>query len=281
MSPKHPAPLSFQDTLKNLPKRPSNAHKHLFGSVLAMGGDRSMPGAIFLSALAALRAGAGLVHVLTHPAHASHLAAQLPEAMWHHTDQAVTTLNSLHRSDHHVLLLGPGLGTRHFGKQLFRRVLGLLKTQTAVIDGDALTLLSEFPDQKTTWILTPHPGEAARLLKTSTEAIQKDRAKAAEEIALRYGGVCVLKGENTLISDGNTCWQCTEGNPVLAIPGSGDVLSGTIAALLAQGLSANIAAQIAVLAHAKAGDLLAQERSAGYLAHELTQKIAELLFQKG
>jgi NAD(P)H-hydrate epimerase len=167
------------------------------------------------------------------------------------------------------LALGPGLGTGAWGREMFGAALaaGL----PAVLDADALNLLAAEPRRNDDWILTPHPGEAGRLLGTGTGDVQSDRMGAAAAISERYGGVAVLKGAGTLVAAADEAPPaiCTDGNPGMASPGMGDVLTGIAGALLAQGLAPRRAAEAGVLVHALAGDAAARQGERGLVAGDL------------
>ncbi len=251
---------------KALPPRASDAHKGDFGHVLLIGGNPGMPGAIRLAGMAALRTGAGRVTVATHPLNVPPIAAACPELMFHAVEKAADLVEVLHRAD--VIGIGPGLGTGDWGRSLLDAALGA--NLPTVIDADALTLLADLKSRQDNWILTPHPGEAARLLATDSGEVQRDRPRAATELQRRYGGTVVLKGAGSLVSGGaGTCWLCTAGNAGMASPGMGDVLTGIIAALLAQRVSQEMAAVCGVLIHAMAGDAAAAKGQRGMLASDL------------
>jgi NAD(P)H-hydrate epimerase len=172
----------------------------------------------------------------------------------------------LDRAD--VIAFGPGLGQTEWARGLFDVLSG--DSRPAVWDADALNWLARRPATSDNRIITPHPGEAARLLDKTTADVQQDRRAAGAALAQRYGGVAVLKGAGTLVSDGgDDTWLCTSGNPGMATPGIGDVLTGVIAGLLAQGLTAHQAAVIGVEAHARAGDRAAGLAERGLLASDL------------
>ncbi len=258
-----------RDDLQGLmPRRARHAHKGDAGHVLLVGGAPGMGGAVQLAGVAAYRAGAGLVRLATHREHAASLAAGQPELM----AQALDTTQDLRRllASPSVLAMGPGLGQDAWARSLWGTALESPYLQ--VVDADALTLLAQDPVRRDDWILTPHPGEAARLLGCGVADIQHDRFAAVREIAVRFGGVCVLKGSGTLIAhDGEAgLWLCDRGNPGMASGGSGDVLTGVIAALRAQGLSPIAAARLGVWVHASAGDAAAAEAGEiGMLASDL------------
>ncbi|MHB1617657.1 MAG: NAD(P)H-hydrate dehydratase, partial [Metallibacterium sp.] len=224
---------------------------------------------------AALRCGAGLVSVATRAAHAGVLAAQRPELMVHAVE-TVAELDAL-AARASVLAVGPGLGQGDWARALLARALELGKP--ALWDADALNWLAAQPRVLPAGaVITPHPGEAARLLACSVEAIERDRFAAARALAARYGAVAVLKGAGTLLAAPDARVEvCTEGNPGMASGGMGDVLSGVIAALMAQGLPAWEAARLGVALHARAGDLAARAGERGLLASDLFVPLRALL----
>lgn len=266
----HVPPLArrlTQDDLRGLvARRARDTHKGSFGLVLVVGGAPGMPGAARLCGEAATRGGAGLVTLATHPAHAAVVNATRPELLAHGVRSAKELKPLLAQSN--VVALGPGLSQTSWAKTVFQ--LSVKCKPPLVVDADALNLLARKPMRRSDWILTPHPGEAARLLKTTTAKVQQDRFAAVKALVKRYGGVCALKGSGTLVSDGETTWLCDRGNPGMASGGSGDVLTGLIAALLAQGLSLLDAARLGVWLHATAGDATAREAGeVGLLASDL------------
>ncbi|MDR6714173.1 ADP-dependent NAD(P)H-hydrate dehydratase [Pseudomonas hunanensis] len=268
-----PKPLS-RDTLASLPARRADAHKGDFGHVLVVGGDLGTGGAVLLSAEAALRCGAGLVSVATRPEHVSAALTRLPETMCLGVTSANQLMALLERAS--VLVVGPGLGQAAWGRSLLSAVANAGLAQ--VWDADALNLLARTPlALPSASILTPHPGEAARLLGVSTEAVQADRAGAARKLARKYASVCVLKGAGTLVAspDGQLA-LCGRGHPAMAGAGLGDVLSGVLAALLAQGLDAWSAACLGTWLHACAGERLGV-KGRGLAASDLLPVIRELL----
>ncbi|MBE0469516.1 MAG: NAD(P)H-hydrate dehydratase [Methyloprofundus sp.] len=233
-----------------LAKRARCAHKGMLGHVLVVGGDYGYAGAVKLAAEAALNSGAGLVSVATRQEHASQMYLTCPELMGHALERLIDIEALLDKVS--VLVLGPGLAQRSWAKNIWPALIGL--NLPRVIDADALNLLVTSPVYSEQWILTPHPGEAARLLGCSTAAILQDRFKAVRALQAKYGGVCVLKGAGTLISDGKHVYVNTTGNPGMAAGGMGDVLSGIIGALLAQHYSLLDAAKIGVYLHGLAAD---------------------------
>jgi ADP-dependent NAD(P)H-hydrate dehydratase / NAD(P)H-hydrate epimerase len=242
------------------------AHKGDFGHVLVIGGDHGMGGAVRLAGEAALRVGAGRVSVATRASHAAMLAAACPELMCHGVETAAGLKPLLARVT--VVVAGPGLGRSSWSRSLLSILLDT--TLPAVLDADALNLLARDPQAQSRWVLTPHPGEAARLLQTDTAAIARDRFAAVAELNRRYGGVALLKGAGTLVqAEGIRPAVCGAGNPGMASAGMGDVLAGVIGGLLAQGLSLQAAALTGVCVHAVAADCAARGGERGLLARDV------------
>lgn len=240
-----------EDLGRWLEPRHANAHKGEHGHVLCIGGEAGMGGAVRLCAEAALRTGVGLASVATRSSGVAALVAARPEAMTHAVEDAAELAPLLERAD--VLAVGPGLGQGAWGRALLDAALASGKP--AVLDADALNLIAEHPRALPQAILTPHPGEAGRLLGKDSRAIQADRFAAAEALVERYGCVVVLKGAGTLVAaPGETPSVIGAGNPGMATGGMGDLLSGVIAALRAQHLPAYFAAVAGALLHAAAGD---------------------------
>ncbi len=264
------ATIAAKDLARLLPARDTNAHKGRFGHVLIVGGSSGMGGAARLAAEAALKSGAGLVSVATHPDHAAAVMASRPELMVQGVRSGNELAPMLERAS--VIAIGPGLGTSEWGRGLFEAALAAGKH--SVLDADALNLLAESPQRLADCVLTPHPGEAARLLGKATSDVQANREAALEALLERYGGPVVLKGAGTLIgAEGGIPWLCVHGNPGMAAPGMGDVLTGVVAALLAQGLSPTAAAVAGVDIHARAGDLAAGESPRGLTASDVLAEI--------
>ena len=259
--------LDMRRMARWLPPRARDAHKGTFGHVLAIGGDSGMGGAIRLCAEGALRIGAGLVSVATRADNVAALNSARPELMAQGVRDALNLHPLLNRAQ--VIALGPGLGQRDWSRMLWNSALAA--SRATVIDADGLNLLAQnvvhLPPHT---VLTPHPGEAARLLDCDSAAIARDRFAAAREIAQEYGSVTVLKGAGTLIAhpQGDVA-VCAWGNPGMASAGMGDVLTGIIAGLLAQGLNTWRAARLGVALHAQAGDAAAKDGEAGLLASDL------------
>lgn len=243
------------------------ANKGLYGHVLVIGGDYGMAGAVRLASESALRAGAGLVSVATHAEHVGILNTTRPELMVHAVTDALSLAPLLARAS--VLALGPGLGQAAWGRALWQYALDANKP--LVLDADGLNLLARVPHQFTApTVLTPHPGEAARLLGVSVDVVEHDRFAAARELSRRYAAVIILKGVGSLIADvDGRIGVCPWGNPGMASGGMGDLLTGIVAALLAQGCDAWQAACLGVGLHARAGDVAAQAGERGLLASDL------------
>ena len=261
-----------------LAPRKKNSHKGDFGSVLLIGGGPGMPGAVSLAAKAALRTGAGSVTIATWPEHAHSVLPLVPEAMIWGVKTAKDLKPLLAKAT--VCVIGPGLGECDWARSLF--LAAITSQLPMVIDASALRLLAEHPQVDDNWVLTPHPGEAASLLACSGTEIQRDRYQSAAAIQQQYGGVVVLKGTGTVIqtAEKNT-FICPKGNPGMASAGMGDVLSGIIAGLCAQGLSLSDAAKLGVWVHAVAGDKVARIMGqAGLLASDLIDILPNILNYK-
>jgi len=269
--------LELEALLERLPPRPATAHKGLYGTVLVVGGDFGMAGAAALAAEAALRCGAGLVRVATHQEHVAALVARTPEAMPLAVSSGQELVPLLATAD--VLVVGPGLGQSPWSEQLLR--VAADSGLPMVLDADGLNLLAGSTvigeRHRSNWVLTPHPGEAARMLDCSTGEIQADRFAAVRRLQRSYGGVTVLKGNGSLIADASHTLLSDYGNPGMASGGMGDVLSGVIGALLAQRLPAVEAAALGVCLHGAAGDSAAGDGQRGLLASDLMAPMRFLL----
>ncbi len=314
-----PTPITQGQVMANFPKRPRDSHKGMFGSVAVIGGASGMVGAPLLAARAALKLGAGCVHVglladgaptvdflqpelMLHSAHdALHLVIDSDSSMKESVipAQAGIQLNKntgfppsprLREGDRErqntVLAIGCGMGTSN---EAYKLLYEALKSRLPVIlDADALNLLTRHADlqddlrnRKSPTILTPHPGEAARLLDCEIKEVQADRIAAAQQLAQKFACSAVLKGADSLCAtrDGRLYVNQT-GNPGMSAPGMGDVLAGMIAALIAQGMAADDALLLAVHLHGAAGDALAEQHAAiGMTATEVTEWARWLLNQ--
>lgn len=248
--------LTRRMLLLTLPPRSIDAHKGTFGSVAIVGGDTGMVGAVLLASRAALFCGAGRVYAAFLAADAPNVDVCHPEIMLH----SAATLANLRQLS--CIVIGPGLGQSKAAIE----VLAFCMAQHVplLMDADALNLLSQHPhlvailqQRQAQTILTPHPAEAARLLKTTVENIQNNRTKSALNLAVQFKAICVLKGAGSICADAEGNWfMNTTGNPGLASGGTGDVLSGIIGSLLAQGLSGLDAVKLGVYVHGAAADAL-------------------------
>lgn len=248
------------------PPRRRDAHKGCFGHVLVIGGDHGMGGAARLAGEAALRAGAGLVSIATRPEHTTAILAARPELMCRGIEQPAELDPMLARAT--LIAAGPGLGRSGWSRQLLEAALE--SDLPCVLDADALNLLSEHPRHRDRWILTPHPGEAGRLLGTDATEVEADRPAAVRALRSRYGGIMILKGAGSLVcGSGASLWLCDRGNPGMASAGMGDVLTGIIAGLAAQSGDLERAACAGILVHALAADDAARTGERGLIASDL------------
>jgi len=273
--------------------RKRNSHKGNFGHVLIIGGDEGYLGASQLAAQAAMRVGAGLVSVATRKSHAAQLSIAVPEIMCHGVETLDELMPLIKRAN--VIAIGPGLGQSEWAKLLFARVLE--SDLPIIIDADALNLLSEEEQSSPNWVITPHPGEASRLLKTDVDAIQSDRFQSAKMLHEKYQGPVVLKGCGSIVADSRgNLFVCDVGNPGMSSGGMGDVLTGTIAGFIAQGIEMDEATyrdwnripdeddvdvigdatKLGVLMHAYAADLAAGSMERGLMATDLMPYLRKL-----
>lgn len=251
------------------PRRPTS-HKGDHGRLLVVGGDEGTAGAIRMTSEAALRTGSGLVRVLTHKQNIGPILAARPELMVDElSDQRLA--EGLAWAD--VIAIGPGLGQRDWGQKALKSVENSEKPM--LWDADALNLLAISAQKRQNRIITPHPGEAARLLGIKTSEIENDRLHAAASLAKRYGGVVVLKGAGTIIaSESGQIAFADVGNAGMASGGMGDVLSGIIASLMGQKLALFEAACAGCVVHGAAADAVAQQRGTrGMLATDLFEQL--------
>ena len=241
--------------------------------MLILGGGAGMPGAAWLAGEACLRVGAGLVTVAAAPENIVAMAAGRPELICLPLADPADFRAMAERAD--VIAVGPGLGQSAWAREVF--AAALVADKAMILDADALNLLAgekEGPRHDKRWILTPHPGEAGRLLGVSSAEIQRDRLHALEALVERYRCTVVLKGAGTLVgAPGRTPGLCDRGNPGMATAGMGDVLTGAIAGILAQCGDPWAAARVGVLLHAMAGDAAARSGERGLIASDV---IAEL-----
>jgi hydroxyethylthiazole kinase-like uncharacterized protein yjeF len=267
--------VEYGKLIKKLPPRDPFANKSDHGHVLIIGaGKAQFGGAVCLAGEAALRAGAGLVSILVAPESLTRTSQATSELMITSAEHVEDEKDLFDRTT--VILLGPGLSQNAWGENAFRYTLK--QPHPMVIDADGLNWLAKAPQKVPHAILTPHPGEAARLLNTTVESIQQDRTKSIQALQAKFGCVVVLKGAGTLVINPEQHIEMMEGEyPALATAGTGDVLAGVISALLAQGLSAYDAATLAVCVHALAGREQAKDGVRGMIASDLFQSIRTLL----
>ncbi len=249
-----PVSIKRLDTfnLPTLAPRARTAHKGMFGRVLVVGGDLGFGGAALLSTESTLRCGAGMVTLATRPEHVSAALARFPEVMSTGTCSANQLLALIEPAT--VLVIGPGLGEHSWGRSLLSAAASAERPQ--VWDADALNQLAAgYVSLPQHCVITPHPGEAARLLGVSTRDVQADRPAAASALAKKFNAVCVLKGSGSLIANPSGELALVDhGHPAMATGGLGDVLAGVIGALMAQHMPAFDAACMAVWLHALAGE---------------------------
>jgi NAD(P)H-hydrate epimerase len=267
------SPSASRVVKKSLPIRDRCSHKGDYGHVLIVGGDFGYSGAVKMSGEAALRVGAGLVSIATRKEHAGLLNMNRPELMCHGVEAVEQLLALIAKAS--VIVIGPGLGQSAWAKELF--VATIKAQKPLIIDADALNLLAQASITNANWILTPHPGEAARLLNCSTVDIQQDRFASVSALQNKYKGIVILKGSGTLIASENECAVSTTGNPGMASGGMGDVLTGIIAGFVAQGLTLKEAAQQGVYEHGQAADLAAKKGERGLLASDLMPYLRQVV----
>lgn len=267
--------LNWKELQQVIHPRRRSCHKGHHGHVLVIGGNHGMAGAVRLAGEAALRTGAGLVSVLTRPKHVATLVSARPELMVWGSDDGTIPQDVWRRAS--VIAIGPGLGRDAWARQLLARVLED-RSRPKVLDADALNLLQPQDGSRNDWVLTPHPGEVARMLVCNAADVQHDRFAALARLQKEYGGVVVIKGAGTLIGAADELPAvCVYGNPGMASAGMGDVLTGIIAAWLGQGMTASIAARLGVTIHALAGDAAAFQGERGLVASDLFEHVRALV----
>ena len=267
--------LNLDELKQYLPPRSRISHKGDFGHILIIGGDYGMAGAARMAGEAAARTGSGLTTVATRPEHIVAVSGMCPELMCYGIKTSKGLEQLIEKAT--VLVIGPGLGRSTWSKDLW---LAALKTdKPKIIDADGLNLLVENPSKSENWILTPHPGEAARLLNCTSTDVQNNRFATICNLREKYAATCILKGPGTLVlGESGKIGVCTAGNPGMASGGMGDVLSGIVGGLLAQNLSSEPAARMGVLLHSEAADLAAQEKGErGLLATDLLLYLRKLI----
>jgi len=271
--------LQLSSLLRHLKPRQSSSHKNDYGHVIVVGGDYGYAGASLLAAEAALRTGAGLVSVATRQEHISTIVARRPEIMAHAVDSSKSLQTLVKKAS--VLIIGPGLGQSLWSRKMLN--CALKADIPSILDADALNLVARDQIQLNTmnhpYILTPHPKEAARLLNVETVQIQKDRFSAVKKISKKYHAQVLLKGTGSLVcvSNNSTIGVCTAGNPGMATGGMGDVLSGIIGGLLAQGVNQNHCLALATCLHAEAADTVSKGRQRSLLPSDLFKPLRLLI----
>ena len=273
--------LNWHDCQSYIPPRAPCAHKGDAGKVLIIGGNQGMPGAVIMAAMAALRSGAGLVRIVTHPAHAPLIPLHYPEIISQSYDLPESSgkiTELLSWADN--IVLGPGLGQDAWAQALFQQVCAYQKQAQngiLVIDADGLNLLATYaPAYLPRAVITPHPGEAARLLAVKIKEIEANRYNAVRQLH-RFADQVVLKGAGTIISNKKQIFVCNDGNEGMASAGMGDCLSAIIATLAKNINQPDMLAACAACLHAKAADHAAAEGKTGMIASDLWQQIRALL----
>jgi hydroxyethylthiazole kinase-like uncharacterized protein yjeF len=289
MSPSHPTahPLTYDSLKQLLAPRPRDSHKGDYGHVLVVGGDHGMGGAVLMAGTAAARGGAGLTSVATRAEHVPALLGQRPELMARGIESDADLAPLLERAT--VLVVGPGLGQSAWSRSCLHAALKAANTRNlpVVLDADALNWIARDPGLfpqglRGKCLLTPHAGEAGRLLGIAREEVSRDREAAASALHQKFGGAVVLKGADSLVcySQGERTQiaSCGHGNPGMASGGMGDVLGGLLGALLAQGYSLADSVRLGVCIHSKAADIAAaNDGQRGLLATDLLPHIRRLL----
>jgi NAD(P)H-hydrate epimerase len=271
--------LQLSSLLRHLKPRQASSHKNNYGHVIVVGGDYGYAGASLLAAEAALRTGAGLVSVATRQEHISTIVARRPEIMAHAVDSSEALQTLVKKAS--VLIIGPGLGQSLWSRKMLN--CALKADIPSILDADALNLIAREQIQLNTmnhpYVLTPHPKEAARLLNVETSQIQKDRFSAVKKMAKKYHAQVLLKGTGSLVcvSANSTIGVCTAGNPGMATGGMGDVLSGIIGGLLAQGVNHNHCLALATCLHSEAADMAAKGRQRSLLPSDLFKPLRRLI----
>lgn len=282
-----PRKIEYTAIKHQLSRRSPDAHKGDFGHVLVVGGDKGFGGAALLAGMSAARTGAGLVSVTTHAFHSAAFIARCPELMVKAVEDSEDLVGLLPKAS--VVVLGPGLGQSDWSRVCLKLTLANLAENPVplVLDADALNLVSQGTGanelaELSDIIITPHPGEAARLLDCASKDIQLNRIKAVSQLQEKFGGVAILKGAGTLVcynqGQRQQIDQCAHGNPGMATGGMGDVLSGVLGGLLAQGFSLADSARLGVCIHSLAADLQTKAKGErGMLASDLLDSIRQLV----
>ena len=245
------------DTLKiKIPNRHKNSHKGDFGKVLIAGGASGMGGASILSSEASLFCGAGLVHLETHLSNVEASLKRNPEIMAFGGSSQIDSIKDIS-----VVVCGPGLKNDDWSYDIFEKIIAAYDKSVLVLDAGALNFLPQTYENikkiNAELILTPHPGEASKLLNISVDKIQENRSLSAKEISNKYNASVILKGNETIIYSNKDSleYQCSEGGPELSTGGTGDVLAGIISALIAQKINIIDSCLLSVAVHARAGKI--------------------------
>lgn len=270
--------VDWQTLRSSIPRRPRVAHKGQFGHVLVVAGDRGFGGAGILAAEAAARSGAGLVTLATRPEYVVPALSRCPSVMVQGVIHGSELPPLMAAAD--VIVCGPGIGQGAWGQQMLQQVLASGKPQ--VLDADALNLMAARVAQPVDHqILTPHPGEAARLLDCKVGDIEIDRIRAAEQIQRLFGGVALLKGAGTVVASGSGVADVISGsNPGMATGGMGDVLSGILGSFLAQLGDGRLSASVAAALHLAAANRASETRGyASLLPMDVIEALPALLME--
>ena len=271
--PFSPRILTYERIRGLLPERPRTAHKGVSGRVAVIGGAPMYPGAAAISARGALRSGAGLVRCVAHERSLPLIFAGCPEIMLGSADREgiADTLSFAG-----AVVLGPGLGRSDWSWEVYEQAAAAEKPMVADADGLFFLASHRIPNDRR--VITPHEGEAARLLDVPFPKVHESRFEAAARLQRAYGGVAVLKGPGTIIRSGDAQALCIEGNEGMATGGMGDLLSGIIGAFLSTGrLSLFMAACLGVTIHSRAGDIAAAGGKIGMLAEDLIPIVRRLV----
>lgn len=265
--------LDSPQLIHPLKQRDACAHKGTQGKALLVGGEYGLGGAILIAANACLKSGSGLTACLTEERNLTAGLVSTPEVMFATWSEG----NLSQRLDWcNAFALGPGLGKTIHAQQIFERASNSAKPK--VFDADALSFLAENPNKDDRRVITPHPGEAAKLLACSIDDIEKNRYQAVVQLQQRYGGVVVLKGAGTLVCTEKGTYVCSAGNAGMATGGMGDTLTGITVALLAQSYTPDMAARIAVMLHSCAADYnVSSNGQCGLTATDVVNSIRDVI----
>lgn len=266
--------IDFTALLSKLPPRVPEAHKGDFGHVAVIGGDYGYPGAPVLSALGALRVGAGLVTICSRSSTIEGLNAKYPDIMVLDIDRPKEVKKILKSAT--VVVLGPGLGLSQWSIDVYNTIIK--NNLPTILDADGLKIYADNILHREQLILTPHPGEASILLKQDKPVSEIQRLEYIKKLIELTNAIVVLKGHGTLVGGSESPIKiCTHGNPGMAVGGMGDLLSGIIAGLVGQGIDMYEATQLAVCIHAQAGDIAAENGQRGLVASDLLPIIQKLI----